>query len=142
MQLRPYQSSLIEDLRGGFRAGVRRQLLVSPTGSGKTVLFSFIVKGAVAKSLRVMVLAHRAEILDQISRTITTVGVPHGLIQAGEAMSATAQVQVASVQTLVRRFDQASAPDLVIMNEAHHSTAGRWAKVFAQYPNAMFLGVF
>ena len=141
MQLRPYQSSLIEELRGGFRAGVRRQLLVSPTGSGKTVLFAFIVKGAVAKTLRVMVLAHRAEILDQISRTLTAVGVQHGLIQAGEDMSATAQVQVASVQTLVRRFDKVPSPDIVIVDEAHHSTAGQWAKVFAQYPNAMFLGV-
>jgi len=141
MQLRPYQTSLIEELRDGFRRGFTRQGLVSPTGSGKTVLFSYVVKNAAAKGLRVWVIAHRAEILDQISATLSVVGVQHGMVRAGEQVEPKQAVQVASIQTLVRRFDQLPSPDFIVIDECHHSTAGQWAKVFAQYPKAKFLGV-
>lgn len=141
MELRPFQMSCVEDLRGHFRAGERRLLLVSPTGSGKTVLFSYVTKGAASRGLRVAILAHRSEILDQIGRTLNRFEVPHFMLTAGRSIPATYQVMVASVQTLCRRIEGAPAPDFVVVDEAHHSCAGSWAKVFAGWPKARWLGV-
>lgn len=141
MELRDYQMSCVEDLRGQYRAGEKRLLLVSPTGSGKTVLFAYITKGAASRGLRVAILAHRSEILDQIGKTLNRFEVPHFMLTAGRSIPTTYQVMVASMQTLCRRLDGSIAPDLVVVDEAHHSCAGSWAKVFAAYPKARWLGV-
>lgn len=139
IQLRDYQSASADELRAGYRAGFRRQLLVSPTGSGKTVLFAFVTKNAVQKnSLRVMIIAHRSEILGQISRTLPfRVGVDHGMIQSGVRSDPSKMVHVASVQTLVNRFDDIATPDFIVLDEAHHAAAGTWVKVFARYNQAL-----
>ncbi len=140
MELRPYQNDLVEDLRGGYRAGITRQLAVSPTGSGKTVLFAFITKNAAEKQQRVFIVAHRREILDQISATLTEVGVKHGFVQAGKSPM-NRPVMVASVQTLARRMDTVEEPDLVIVDEAHHSVSATYIQMFARWQKARFLGV-
>jgi len=141
MQLRDYQNQQVDDLRGGFRLGKTRQLLVSPTGSGKTMVFSFMTSEASKKGLRVMILAHRAEILDQIDLSLKRFGIVPGHIRSGLPMDRSAKVFVASVQTLVKRFDVVPVPDLIIVDEAHHSAASQFVKVFAQYPKAKFVGV-
>ena len=141
IQLRDYQSASADELRSGYRAGLRRQLLVSPTGSGKTVLFAFVTKNSVQKGNRVMIIAHRSEILGQISRTLKTVGVDHGMIQSGVRSDPSKMVHVASVQTLVNRFDDIATPDFIVLDEAHHAAAGTWVKVFARYNEARYLGV-
>lgn len=141
MELRPYQVASADELRAGYRSGIRRQCLVSPTGSGKTVLFAFVTKNAVTKGNRVMIIAHRAEILAQISRTLNQVGVEHGMIQSGVRSDPSKPVHVASVQTLVNRFDDIPAPDFIVLDEAHHAAAGTWVKVFARYDKARYLGV-
>ena len=141
IQLRDYQSASADELRSGYRAGLRRQLLVSPTGSGKTVLFAFVTKNSVQKGNRVMIIAHRSEILGQISRTLKTVGVDHGMIQSGVRSDPSKMVHVASVQTLVNRFDDIATPDFIVLDEAHHAAAGTWVKVFARYNDARYLGV-
>lgn len=140
-KLREYQAESIEKVRSAFRAGRRRPLLVLPTGGGKTVCFSHITAGAAEKGNRVMILVHRQELLNQCSRALAALGVPHGAISAQRTPDPTQSVQVASVQTLVRRFDRVTAPDLIIADEAHHAVAGSWAKVIAQWPNARVLGV-
>ncbi len=140
MELRPYQTDLVEDLRGGYRAGISRQLAVSPTGSGKTVLFAFITKSAAERGQRVFIVAHRREILDQISATLTEVGVKHGFVQAGKSPM-NRPVMVASVQTLARRMDTVEEPDLVIVDEAHHSVSATYIQMFACWQKARFLGV-
>lgn len=141
MELRAYQSANVAELRDGYRSGIRRQLLASPTGSGKTVLFAFVTQNAVSKGNRVMILAHRREILAQISKTLTQVGVDHGMIEAGKRPDPSKVVHVASVQSLVRRFDKIDVPDFVIIDEAHHAAASTWEQVFARYPESKFLGV-
>jgi DNA repair protein RadD len=141
MELRPYQVDCVEELRAGYRQGIRRQLLTSPTGSGKTVLFSFITKSSAAKGQRTVIMAHRAEILRQISETLTTFEVPHKVLRAGMATPKLAQTVVASVNTLGRRLDGFPPPDLCIVDEAHHSAAGTWARVFGSWPTTRFLGV-
>jgi superfamily II DNA or RNA helicase len=140
MQLRDYQQALAEDIRNAYRAGRKAPLAVAPTGAGKTVLFSFIARGAAAKGKTVWILVHRQELLDQTARTLREVGVTHGLIAAGRTPNPLEPVQVAGVQTLVRR-KVTRAPDLIILDECHHAIAGSWRKIIATYPNARLLGV-
>lgn len=139
--LRPYQSSAVDAVREAFRAGRRRPLLVAPTGSGKTVIFSYVTANAAAKGNRTLVLVHRAELLNQTHAALTQLEVPHGLIAAGKTPDSTHLTQVASVQTLIRRLDHVRPPDLIVIDEAHHATAGAWATVLARWPQARVLGV-
>jgi superfamily II DNA or RNA helicase len=141
MQLRDYQQLGVTDIRGAFAAGARRILYQAPTGSGKTVLFAFIVDGAVARGNRVAILGHRQEIVDQIDAALTEIGVLHGLIAAGHPETPDAPVQVASVATLVRRLDRLRDLDLLVIDEAHHAVAGMWRKIIAAAPGAKVLGV-
>ena len=139
--LRPYQSQAVDQVREAFRAGRRRPLLVAPTGSGKTVIFSYVTANAAAKGNRTLVLVHRAELLNQTHAALSQLEVPHGLIAAGKTADHSHLTQVASVQTLIRRLDHVRPPDLIVIDEAHHATAGAWATVLARWPNARVLGV-
>lgn len=139
--LRSYQQAAVDQVREAFRAGRRKPLLVAPTGSGKTVMFSYVTASAAAKGNRTLILVHRQELLEQCHRSLASMDVPHGLIAAGLTPDRNQLTQVASVQTLVRRFDRVLPPDLIVIDEAHHATAGAWASVLAQYPQARVLGV-
>ena len=123
MALRSYQELAIAQLRDAL-AGVSRALLVMPTGSGKTVVFSEICRLANDKGKKVLILVHRRELVTQASDKLTKAGVKHGIIAAGFDPSGH-PVQVASVQTLIRRLNSGSfTPDLIIIDEAHHAVAG------------------
>jgi superfamily II DNA or RNA helicase len=143
MQLRPYQTELITAIRLHYQLGHRKVLAVLPTGAGKTVCFSHIAQAAAKKGNRICILVHRAELLDQASRSLSSMSVQHGLIQANRAMDLSAPVQVASVQTLARRLHKLPRDffQLVIIDEAHHSNAGTWAKVLEHFHQAHLLGV-
>ncbi len=138
VQLRPYQESLVGAIRAGF-AQHRRVLAVSPTGSGKTVCFAYITNGAAANGNRVIIVAHRAEIVAQISGALDGLGVRHGRIQPGHTMTDDV-VQVAMVQTLARRLDRATAPALLVIDECHHAVAGTWQRVTDAWPTTKILG--
>ncbi len=140
IHLRDYQSDCIGEIRAAYRAGRQSPLLVSPTGSGKTVMFAFISHGTSRKGNRVLILVHRQELVDQTCRTLLAFGVDHGVIAAGRSPDRTHAVQVGSVQTVVRRLDY-FRPDLIIIDEAHHGTAGSWRKVLDANPQARILGV-
>ncbi|KAA6184104.1 DEAD/DEAH box helicase [Thiohalocapsa marina] len=140
--LRDYQAGMLHEVRRAYAKGHRAPLLVAPTGSGKTITFCFIAANASAKGNRTLILVHRRELLSQTSATLDAFGVPHGRIAAGEPET-DALVQVASVQTLVRRLERMSwAPDLIVVDEAHHavSTTGH-GRVLAAFPSARVLGV-
>jgi superfamily II DNA or RNA helicase len=140
--LRTYQAALVERTRANFIAGQRRQLLVLPTGGGKTICFSYMTGAAKAKGLRVWILAHRVELLEQISRTLRQFGVAHGMIAPRFLGDRRQQVQVASVFTLARRLDRYEDPDLIIVDEAHHVISrSTWGSVIQAYPDARLLGV-
>jgi DNA repair protein RadD len=140
IELRPYQENLANDIRHAFASGANRPLAVSPTGSGKTVLFSYITSQVQKRGSRVVIIAHRREILDQISATLKRVGVAHGFIQSGKPM-ANQSAMVASIQTLARRLDKIPTPDLVIIDEAHHSVSKSYVELFAAWSSAKFIGV-
>lgn len=137
--LRDYQNELATKIRNAFRTGKKAPMAVAPTGAGKTVLFSYIARGASEKGNNVMILLHRQELVDQTCRTLRTFGVDHGVIAAGRSPDRTHLVQVASVQTLLRRL-QHYKPDLIIIDECHHAVAGSWRKIIAAYPSARILG--
>ena len=140
IQLRDYQLELVDGVRDSYRSGKRSPLVVSPTGSGKTVLFAYIAQGTSAKGNSVVILVHRQELVDQTCRTLRAFGVDHGVIAAGRTPDRSHAVQVASVQTYVRRLDSFK-PALIIADEAHHATAGSWRKVIQHHPQARVLGV-
>jgi superfamily II DNA or RNA helicase len=141
--LRPYQQEAVERLRGAFRQGHRAVLFVLPTGGGKTVVFSHIAQQAASRGNRIAVLVHRAELLEQASRSLTGLGVRHGLIASGRAMNLAAPVQVASVGTLARRLGQLPPKcfQLLVVDEAHHSNAGQWSRIIEHFSGAHLLGV-
>jgi superfamily II DNA or RNA helicase len=140
MNLRPYQQQLVTDIRLQYQLGHRKVLAVLPTGAGKTVCFSHIAQSAARKGNRVLIAVHRQELLDQACRALP---MPHGVIAANRAMDLSAAVQVASVQTLARRLHKLPRDffQLVIIDEAHHSNAGTWAKVLEHFHQAHLLGV-
>jgi DNA repair protein RadD len=139
--LRDYQAAIVDNVIAAYRDGARSVLMVLPTGGGKTVVFSRIIRGAAAKAKRVLVLAHRVEIVEQIGAALDREGVAHGLIAPGAPETGHA-VQVGSVATLARRLGAwEDAFDLVVIDEAHHAVAGSWEKILAAMPNARILGV-
>ena len=142
MQLRDYQEMAIEAVRDSFRAGNRRTLLVSPTGSGKTVIFSYVAAGVAKNGKRVLIIAHRRELLRQISSALTRAGVKHGMLTGGSTGIPPQNVIVASVFTLANRLKHFPAPDLIVGDEAHHFTPdSSWGKVVSAFPKALVLGV-
>jgi len=139
--LRPYQADLIARVRAAYKEGSKAPLLQLATGGGKTVCFAEITRGAQAKGNHVLILAHRIELVDQISAALTEADVRHGIMAAGyEHRPHT--VTVASVQTLVRRLMSLPVPNLIVCDEAHHVASGNtWGKVFSTWPAAKRLGV-
>jgi DNA repair protein RadD len=141
LTLRPYQQRAVHDLRLAFRHGARAPLLVLPTGGGKTCIVAEILRGLSQRGRSGMVLVHRRELVAQTSNKLTLAGVPHGIIAAGTDPTDHA-IQVASVQTLTRRLEHLDTPpDLIVIDEAHHATAGSWKRAMDRWPDALRLGV-
>lgn len=130
--LRPYQSRAVATTLASV-AAARNPILVAPTGSGKTVMGCAIVREYTEQEKRVLWLAHRKELIEQAAATIwenAGLHFPPGIIMAGFSESSMSPVQVASVQTLVRR----TVPnvDLIIIDEAHHATADAYTSIILQ----------
>lgn len=142
IDLRDYQAEIVTAIRQAYGQGCKAPLLVAPTGSGKTVLFSFIAWQAAMKGNRTLILVHRQELLSQTSRTLARFDVEHGLIAPGATLTDDL-VQIASVQTLVRRLDRLTwQPTLIVVDEAHHTTADTGhGRILAHFDGAKVLGV-
>jgi DNA repair protein RadD len=98
-------------------------------------------KRAVERGNRVLIMVHRQELLKQASRSLSSLGIQHGLIAPGFSGERD-PVAVASVQTLDRRLKKTAIDfDFVIIDEAHHVGATTWARVLSHFPNAKLLGV-
>ena len=141
--LRDYQVEAVARVRAGYAAGYLRVLLVSPTGSGKTVTFAYILASAAGRGKRVLILVHRVELIDQVSLALDLAGVSYGVIASGHPET-DEPVQIASVATLARkaRLERWSDKfDFVVVDEAHHAIASSWAAVLSSQPKAHVLGV-
>ncbi|MDX1558996.1 MAG: DEAD/DEAH box helicase [Marinobacter sp.] len=122
-ELRSYQSEALSRLRQGIRQGAMTQLLMAPTGSGKTTIASAIKQGACAKGKKAFFIVDSLELVDQAAARFTQDGMWVGVIQADHIMTNyAAPVQVATIQTLRRRWNHMPdelRPDLLIIDEAH-----------------------
>lgn len=141
MQSRPYQERAIQCVRDEMLLGNRRVLLVIATGGGKTYTSSKIILNAVSKGKRCIFLAHRNELIEQCSRTLDALGVDHGVIKSKHPKRDLSKlVQVASVQTLIRRKHWHA--DLIVIDEAHRSHAATYHKIIERYDdNVALLGL-
>lgn len=119
IQLRPYQDELIESARKALR-GNKSLLISSPTGSGKSVMFSQIVKNIFDKNLRVWVIVPLTELLSQSSNHFYKWDIPHSYISAGRQESRAFKVHIVSKQSLDRRWNKIKNwADVILIDEAH-----------------------
>lgn len=136
--LRDYQADGTDRLRIAYGSGKRAVLFVLATGGGKTICFAYITHGAASKGKRVLIVAHRRELIRQASRKLSEAGVEHGIIAPGFTPTRD-PVQVASIQTLANRLDKIGQFDLITIDEGHHAVAGTYVKLIASQPNAKLL---
>jgi DNA repair protein RadD len=144
-ELWDYQQQVIADFEREVAAGHRSVLMVSPTASGKTVMFCEIIRRNAAQLKSVLVIAHRREIITQTSEKLTANGIRHGIILAGTSPRPLERVQVASIDTLRVRALSSTAmslppADLMVIDEAHHAVARTYRKLIDAYPDAIVLG--
>lgn len=140
IQLRDYQSDLIARGRQQMRQH-RRVVFQLPTGGGKTPLASFMAGQTANGGRTCWFICHRAELVEQTSKTFRKFGIEHGIIAAGYPMNLVLHVQVCSIDTLKNRLDMLHPPDLIIWDECHHIGAAGWARVMASFPAAFHVGL-
>lgn len=131
MRLRPYQLSAVDQARQKVAAGQRRVCIVAPTGAGKSVIAAHIAASAAAKGSRVLFLAHRLELIEQLSDKLDLAGLDHGVIQGDHPRRNDLPVQVASVATLIRR--KLPPADLVCVDECHRAPSESFRRVLKAY---------
>lgn len=145
--LRPYQQQARGSILAKWEEGQRRQLLVLPTGTGKTIVFAAIAADQVRARERVLILAHRGELLDQASDKIhRSTGLRCAVEKAeSSCLGSWFRVVVGSVQTLQRPQRLARFPHdyfgTVIIDEAHHAVTDGYRRVLDWFPDAKVLGV-
>lgn len=147
MQLRNYQQEALDAMLKAERSGIKKQLVVLPTGAGKTVLFAHlpIVRN---DSLPMLVLAHRTELLQQAKNKIESMNPELSVgIEKAESKAGKADVVVASVQTLgrgnsnrIEGFEQDYFKTIII-DEAHHAAASSYQKILNYFNSDYVLGV-
>jgi DNA repair protein RadD len=144
ISLRDYQQRDVSLLEQAYQACYKAPLYVLPTGGGKTYLFCYIAEGTQRHGGKVLILEHRNSLVDQASDSLKNLGVDHGVISPRHTKQYHKSVQVASVQTLIRRMnskDFSFEPTLIIVDEGHHAIASTWRKILDRFPHAVVLGV-
>jgi DNA repair protein RadD len=140
IQLRDYQAEAIDALRDGIRQGMRRQVLVAPTGAGKTVIASHLLREADRKGSYALFLVDRVSLVDQTSATLEHYGIAHGVVQATHPRwEPHANVQVCSIQTLAKRVLPRD-PNLICYDECHIRFAKTMAYM-ASLPDCVKIGL-
>ena len=146
-ELRPYQQQARERIHAEWENGHTRTLLVLPTGTGKTIVFASVAADQVRAGHRVLILAHRGELLEQAADKLQR---STGLVSAVEKADATClntwfRVVVGSVQTLQRTARLERFPHdyfgTIIIDEAHHAITNGYRRILDYFGDAKVLGV-
>lgn len=147
MELRPYQREAKEAIFQEWNKGNKKTLLVLPTGTGKTIVFSGVTSDCVRNGERVLIMAHRGELLDQAADKLNkSTGLGCAVEKAEEScLGSWYRVVVGSVQTLMRekRLKQFKSDffNTIIIDEAHHSISDSYQRVLQHFDEAKVLGV-
>lgn len=147
MELRPYQKEAETAVLSQWESGVNRTLLVLPTGCGKTIVFCALTKDLVSDGARVLIMAHRGELLDQAAdKLLKSTGLRCAVEKAEEScLGSWFRVVVGSVQTLMREKRLEQFPedyfDAIIVDEAHHCLSDSYQRVLNHFSEAKVLGV-
>ncbi|MDT2783601.1 DEAD/DEAH box helicase [Enterococcus asini] len=128
IQLYDYQQDLVDRARQAYHDGYHAPCIVSPCGSGKSVMVAEIAKLTTQKGNHVLFLVHRKELIDQIRGTFRAIGVDGSMVDFG------------MVQTVVRRLDRMRRPGLIITDENHHGLAGSYRKIYDFFSDVPRLG--
>lgn len=128
MELYDYQNDLVDRARQAYVDGYKAPCIVSPCGSGKSVMVAEIAKRTTRKGNRVLFLVHRRELIDQIKDTFQKMGVDNQLVNFG------------MVQTVVRHLKTIKKPQLIITDENHHGLAASYRKIYEYYSDVPRLG--
>lgn len=128
IELRGYQTELINNIRKSIRTGNKSIVAVLGCSGGKSIIQADIARSATAKGNRILFFVYRNELCRQIADTFKRHGVDMDLCS------------VTMVQTASRHLDDIPEPSLIITDEAHHSTANTYRKIYDRFPNAVKLG--
>lgn len=145
--LRPYQAESIAAIEGEWKQGHRRTLLVLPTGCGKTIVFCKLTENRVRAGERVLILAHRGELLQQAAdKLLKATGLRCAVEKAEEScLDSWYRVTVGSVQSLMREKRLSQFPPdyfgTIVIDEAHHVLSDGYQRVLEHFSSAQVLGV-
>ena len=147
MELRPYQAEAKAAVFAQWDKGAFKTLLVLPTGCGKTIVFAKVAEDCVRQGYRVLILAHRGELLEQAADKIkksTNLGCATEKAEQ-TCLGSWFRITVGSVQSMQRekRLSQFSEDyfNVIIIDEAHHCISDGYQKVLQHFPSAKVLGV-
>ncbi len=142
MNLRPYQTQAIDEIRAHYSKGNKKVLLWLATGAGKTVVFSYILKQMSERGKKAAMIVRGRQLVDQASRRLFREGVRHGVRMAGHwNKDFSAAIQVCSVDTLQSRENFLPEADLIVIDEAHMAGAKGYRDLIEKYQDKFFLGV-
>ena len=147
LTLRTYQTEAVAAVEKQWDEGFLRTLLVLPTGCGKTVVFAKVTEDQVKNGRRVLILAHRGELLDQAAdKLYKTTGLTSALEKAeSSCLDSWCRVTVGSVQTLMREKRLAQFRpdyfDVIVIDEAHHAISESYQKILRHFHSSRVLGV-
>lgn len=147
MELRPYQQEAREAIFEQWDSGVLKTLLVLPTGCGKTIVFAKVTEDCVRRGDRVLILAHRGELLEQAADKIhKSTGLGCAVEKAEETcIGSWFRIVVGSVQSMMREKRLGQFPSdyfqTIIIDEAHHCISDSYQKVLNHFDQAKVLGV-
>ena len=148
--LRPHQLAAKNDILRAWDT-YTSVMLQMPTGTGKTYLFTSIIKDLISHyksqkmEINILVVAHRIELLDQIAASLNNYGISCGFIQGTREQHLWQRVQVGSILSLISERNEMNVRrckfDFIIVDEAHHTLADSYKKLFDMFPEAKKLGV-
>lgn len=147
MELRPYQEEARQAVESQWEKGLKKTLLVLPTGCGKTIVFAKVAEDQVRQGNRVLILAHRGELLEQAADKIGKATRLGCAVEKAEqtCLGSWFRVVVGSVQSLMREKRLGQFPEnyfgTIIIDEAHHCISDSYQKVLKHFSEARILGV-
>lgn len=129
MQLRDYQTNIVNKVKKSWIEGYKYPCIVAPCGAGKTLITAHMARLATHNKKRVMFIVHRKELCEQTEKTFSNYGVDM------------AYCTVNMIQTLVNKVESVEKPDLIIVDENHHAKASSYKKIFDKFKETYRIGV-